>query len=403
MQYKYIDSNGKEQHVSDLAAFALLRQAGEITDDTLIYDVERATWCRLRDVDLSHVHPIVSDQSQLETMERTSAEPLPPPASPSGRTGHTHLFISAAIFVVAFTALVGTASLYYPDNVVEGVTFKLAYILGFYFWIPIVAFFVWRGGGKRKGVFAMTFAILFLAAAGYESYKMYDEVRLAKSAVRELRDLMGNAAARVDIAPKQYTKQQYQQLAPLLQFANDLAVESQKINQQMEVEIDQIGMPELFSREVLGTKQSMGRAQTKLIKIRKVLESHKASAVERFNDMRRQAQNLSLDLDDTAKRAFLGGFNESDAVAEPLTMRYFDIQIEIVNTGYEMLEYVKRHRYTFKGDGLLFRTQAETDRYNQYRDRIMELALEESDLVETAQTRMGGVLSKFDREIGRKP
>ena len=54
----------------------------------------------------------------------------------------------------------------------------------------------------------------------------------------------------------------------------------------------------------------------------------------------------------------MSGFYQSHEEAKRLTMRIFDIEVEIIDAEYQMLDYMKNRRYHFQGEQVVFATQA---------------------------------------------
>jgi hypothetical protein len=255
---------------------------------------------------------------------------------------------------------------------------RIAYLIGFYFWVPIVVYFVWRSAfTKRRGFGLLLSGVAFLAVTLYQSIAILGEVEDLRrlSSMLQLMVLKAQQGEVLDNSQIS-TAGRY---SPALVAVNDHYARIFSAKHALDSKIQSAKLETLMTAETLQNPlltdnaiftlgsllAAINDADSSISKELKEIPSSGAAALP--NEMRAEFE----------RGAERGAKGSGAAFAD-----YFRVERDLVTTATTTLKFVNSRRgyFSIRGNQLLFASRADLDIYNGYLSRIQQLAQRETDL-----------------------
>lgn len=255
---------------------------------------------------------------------------------------------------------------------------KIAYSLGFYFWVPIVAYFVWkRSFQKKEGMGVFLFSVAFLAVAGYESYSMLRDWSDAKRFLGETQAMMLKLLSGEQIDRLQISG--FGEYTPALLVTHDFFSLVQKDLESLTRAIEASELEQLLTPKTLRSQSAIAHAQERLLTLQKRVDEIENRVLAAYNDFPKMVDATSLR--SYFKSEFKSGAEKGIMKGKISMSEFFRIQRMFIDEALSLLRFLQKNHssYGFRGDQILFVSQSDLERYNRHIQNIQQLALQEAE------------------------
>lgn len=288
---------------------------------------------------------------------------------------------SATLFrTLAIVLLVGGVGVFYYAFTRTSVepAGKIGYLLGFYFWVPVLVYFVWKGTFKRRrGLGALLFSLAFLGIAFYQAHGMFREEEEAKQLLSKVQHMMlklmnGELIERADL----FNAGQY---SSMLLVTHDFLSGAFSDFQTLNTAIENSGLETILSPQTLDDPPQLNAALITLQDLSPLVDRTAHQIAARYDEFPHQID--AADIPDSVKAEFRTGAEGGIKRGKELFTEFFNIQKNFLKTAVEMLQFMQTRQGRFKEQGgvLIFDSQADLETYNQYLQLIQAWALQESE------------------------
>ena len=298
-----------------------------------------------------------------------------PPAQLDMPVPRAKLFTSLGLVLAA----VAIGLLYYALS--ESQTFgaaKIGYMIGFYFWVPIAVYFIWKYQlGARKGRGVLLIGLAFLAVSGYESYAMLRETAEAKRLLAGAQGMMLKLMSGERVERSEVTG--YGQFTPALLLMQDFVASVQTDFLALNQSIERSELETLLTPRVLRDPAAMSQAKRRLVSLRQQIDDTERRILAAY--ARFPSSIDHSDLPYRFKAEFRSGAERGVASGRASMATFFRIQRQFIDEALSLLTFLQQRKgsYAFRGDQILFAVQDDLNRYNGHIQKIQQLALQEAE------------------------
>lgn len=283
------------------------------------------------------------------------------------------------LWVAAILLTTGVGVFYYAfsNTDVEPVG-KIAYLVGFYFWAPILVYVLWKSTfKKRKGAGLLLFAIAFLGIAIYQSQAMLREAEDTKRLLSKAQSMMlklmnGELVDKSEISG-------VGQYSTVLLVTHDFLSQAMGEFQALNTKIEASGLETMLSPATLANPRAIAEAIAKLESLGSLIDQTESRIISRYDEFPRTID--SADIPYNVKAEFKTGAENGIKRGKAALSEFFKIQRVFTATTIEMLDFMRQRqgRFTRQGDQIRFENQEDANKYNEYLQLIQALALQEAE------------------------
>ncbi len=176
----------------------------------------------------------------------------------------------------------------------------------------------------------------------------------------------------------------------ILTLQTRFARETQQLDTELARKVTTVSIPPLFDPDFLVDKLRFPAAADQLEDYGQLFQEHKERRKEMLSQMKAEIEQLDLPQDEIlqAMQEFYGTYEIDGALSE----KYFDIVIEVSQQGIAFLDFLNRARYEVTDRRVLFETDTETDKYQEFLQTFKRLSEQEvatqRELAESREKRM---------------
>lgn len=255
---------------------------------------------------------------------------------------------------------------------------KIGYLLGFYFWVSIVVYFIWkRTFQKKEGMGVFLFSVAFLAVAGYESYSMFREWSDARRFLGETQTMMLKLLSGEQIERAQISG--FGQYTPALLVTYDFVSTVQKDFESLNRAIEASELEQLLTPKTLRSQSAMARSQERLLSLRRHLDETENRILAAYDNFPKMIDGTTLQ--PYFKSQFKGGAERGIMKGKMSMSEFFRIQRAFTDEALSLLLFLqqKQNSYGFRDDQISFVSKSDLERYNKHIQNIQQLALQEAE------------------------
>jgi hypothetical protein len=297
---------------------------------------------------------------------------------PSNRKVETILYrwIGGLLLAAALISLWYAASQVASFAGAEVATDRIAYLVGYYFWVPIVVYFVWRSAlKKRKGLGLLLFGVAFLAVSLYQSVTILHEVDDGKRFKSTLREMMLKFQQGAVLDDTQITNSG--RYSPALVAVNDDYAKILSARHAFESALEAAKLETLLTPDALANPLLTDHSIATINSLRNAVDEADQSISKELDAIPHSAEALP----DALRADFATGAERGTQNSKASISQFFQIERDFLNKAVELLDFANSRRGSFslQKNRLLFGSQADLDRYNDYVSQIQDLARKEAD------------------------
>lgn len=255
---------------------------------------------------------------------------------------------------------------------------KIGYLIGFYFWVPILVYVIWKDFfKKKKGVGILLLSASFLLISVYQSNSMLREAEEERQFLADAQNLMlklmnGELVEREKL-------EDAGQYSPILFVLYDFLSGVFNDLKTLNTRFEKSGVAAMLSPQALGSPQQIEQSMKTLYELMAVVNHTEKKIAARYDEFPRQIDEANITT--RIKAEFRTGAEAGIKIGRKSVAEFFVIERSLLETAVEMLGFMKEIQGQFKEkDGrLLFERQADLNKYNHYLHLIQALALKESE------------------------
>lgn len=310
---------------------------------------------------------------------RKQRPPKPTAPSPEARPDESVSRATLYVWVGALLLAAGLGIFYYAfvKTDVEAAG-KVGYLVGFYFWVPILVYVLWKSTfNKRKGIGLLLFGVAFLGISIYQSHAMLKEAEdakllLSKAQAMMLKLMNGELVERSQISD-------VGQYSSVLLVMHDFISRTMSDFQTLNTKIETSGLETMLSPATLQSPRAITEAVVTLESLAAVIDQTETRLTSNYDEFPRVID--TADIPYNVRAVFKTGAEDGIQRGRAALTEYFKIQRTFIATAVDLLAFMRERqgRFTRQGDQILFDAQADADKYNEYLQLIQALALQESE------------------------
>lgn len=253
---------------------------------------------------------------------------------------------------------------------------------------------------NKKGLI-LIFSIIYLlssfsltgAAIVQNSLK---ESRLNKVAKDKFISMCNDAVNEKDINEENFDKSVYGHVTPFLSLTNDYFIKFQKHSKDISKNIDSLELNNILSSSALGSTEEINNSKKKIADCRKILDKHETE----YNDLilNFTTSASALELPKSFKSGMMDGFNKSQNETREKVSNFLKVERDILDNIDNILDFMLsiQGKYVVKYDKILFRTDADLNKYNGYAKELQTLTQKETDLRKNMYDSLKVKLNEFN-------
>ncbi|NRT86365.1 DUF3053 family protein [Clostridium beijerinckii] len=236
----------------------------------------------------------------------------------------------------------------------------------------------------KKGLL-LIFSIIYLlgsfsstgAAIVQNSLK---ESKLNKAAKDKFISMYNTAVNEKEISEENFDKSVYGHMTPFLSLTNDYFIKFQKHANDISKDIDSLELDKTLSASALGSTEEINNSKKKIADCRKIFDKHETE----YNDLivNFTTSASTLELPKSFKSDMLEGFKKSQNETREKITDFLKVERDILTNIDNILDFMLsvQGKYVVKNDKILFETEADLNKYNEYIKELQTLAQKETDL-----------------------
>ncbi|WP_310940175.1 hypothetical protein [Clostridium sp. SHJSY1] len=253
---------------------------------------------------------------------------------------------------------------------------------------------------KKKGVLLGLSIIYILGtfsslAGTIETFKK--EAEMNKAAEAKLVSICNSIAAKKDISGETFDKSVYGDLTPLLQLIKDYGTEINNLSANMTKELSSVDFANILSLDTLSSQEKISDAKKKIDNSLSVFDKYETE----YNNL---VANLNtsvpkIELPKAFKKDFINGFRDGQVENRDITTKYFKIEKDLLSKTNEILNFMlsAKGNYIIRNNQLLFETDADVNKYNEYIKDIKKLAEDEEKIQNSINDKMQNRLNELNK------
>ena len=260
----------------------------------------------------------------------------------------------------------------------ESASYTASYLLGSLIGAALLAIPISHIPAARRSPDSryLILGILFCVSVGFRAYERYVEVDQVGSSMSELRDMMDEYILEGQAQDRDFSEDEYGELAPLLEMISNNNAEAMAffdaVNQQVEVsQIERVFDPQTYTSQAAIDATLLALATTKT-----VIEQSEAQHLALFDDIPGRMAELPMTqtLIDDAVRGYSRTVDETRATVAD----YYDVENRVMDKFIEVTEFLATHPHEVSEEGQwLFGTDQEVDTWNTYVEEVNRLVEQE--------------------------
>lgn len=309
------------------------------------------------------------------------------------------LFILSIVFFV-IGLLISCLNAYV--SAIQDSSNNISYILGYSIGSVLLAiglFLLATKVIKKKGVLVVL-SILYLLVSfstlAVNANNSIKRTQMNKAAVSKLVSIYNNISAGQDVSKETFDKSMYGDLTPILNIVRDYGTKSRELSTNMTDEISAADFGNLLSPDTLSNTDKINAAKIKIKDSKEFFDKYEADYKDLVSNL--DSSISSTELPKTFKSSFIDGFRNAQVENQTNTGNFFNVERDILSKANEILDYMNsiQGNYIVQNKQLLFKTNADLDKYNQYIRDIQKLATKEADIQKTIRDSAKIKLDKLD-------
>lgn len=314
-------------------------------------------------------------------------------------------YTTSSLLVLVSLIIVYLASAAQYKAAIEGASYILGEVIGFWAVFSIIAYFVLIRNIRwlRVGPIS-TYAALFLVSSFYIAYPQYKEAQDARSATLSIAEAIEQehltadgefALSPIEVSPSN-------KMAPMIDWVNNSREKGAAIiidyTKSLPNDFELILTP-----DALSSLEKIRSSKSIVIQILTSIPSFQERTIKHFEDIERELK--SSDLDPVLKASTTDGFLENKKSNIEIYDRYFKIQESVLQDILKTLNLMERAfgTYNFDDSGqVVFDYDADVAEYNALMLSMTQSALLEQEWSKEVQERELATLKKIKGEYGVK-
>jgi hypothetical protein len=253
---------------------------------------------------------------------------------------------------------------------------------------------------NKKGLI-LIFSIIYLlgsfsltgAAIVENSLK---ENRFNKAAKDKFISMCNDVINQKEINEEIFDKTVYGHMTPFLFLSNDYLIKFQKHSNDISKNIDSLELNSILSANTLGSTEEINNSKNKIADCRKIFDKHETE----YNDLVVNfiTSASTLELPKSFKSGMLEGFNKSQNETRDKVNNFLKVERDILDNIDNIMDFMLsiQGKYIVKNDKILFKTDADLNKYNGYIKELQTLTQKETDLKKNMYDSLKLKLNEFN-------
>lgn len=237
---------------------------------------------------------------------------------------------------------------------------------------------------NKKG-FLFIFSIIYLLVSFSSTGAALSEIslkenKLNKAAADKLISMLNDAANQKEINEENFDKSVYGHATPFLSLTNDYFFKFQKHSNDMSKDIDSLELDKILSANALDSPEKINNSKKKIDDCIKIFDKHETE----YNDLivNFSTSASKLELPQSFKKGLLEGFKKSQNETRDKISNLFKVERDIMVSTNNIMDFMLsiQGKYIVQNDKILFKTDADLNKYKEYIKELKTLAQKETDI-----------------------
>lgn len=253
---------------------------------------------------------------------------------------------------------------------------------------------------KKNGILLL-FSIIYLigcfSSTASTTQAIIKEGNMNKAAIVKFVSICNSIASSQDISGEIFDKSVYGELTPILNLVKEYGTKSNNLTTNINQYISSIGVENLLSIDILGSTEKINNAKGTISDSLKIYDKYETEYNDLLTDFETSASNLELPK--SFKSSFLDGFSKSQVENRNNINDFFKVERDIFSKANTILDFLlsAQGKYIVQNNQILFRTDADLNKYNAYIEDIQKLAQKEADIQKTISESKQKALDKLNQ------
>lgn len=252
------------------------------------------------------------------------------------------------------------------------------YFLGYYIWVPLIAWALWSAVLKqKKGYLLLIVGVAYALAGTWEAFRLNRDYEEVTNFAKHGSAIFARMATGDSVSLDEITNAKFGRFEPLMLATQNYYSTLLKVFVNLQRHIEAAGLDTLLSAQTYRSTSTIGEARQKLVGLRNVVEDAEIE-ISRIMD-RFAIEAKAVTLPAGAQASFSRSFEESLPRNKAAIKEFLGIQREFLNQSDQLLKFMLNTQgsYVISGNQVLFRRQSDLSDYNSHLSRISSLAAKE--------------------------